>query len=165
MFFLEKKCRNTHRHVLVSDVVWEYCEIFVFSHHASVFRIVNNPIAPALFAQSVMLSVLCLNSPVRAVLLSNRWCQYELISSPCFDWPLSITECLQATPSVSSSSSWDRPVYSAATFPATVWSQFKLDFKERATTNKIKHELEPTAAVDLLCNKRHATANVSLQAH
>ncbi len=30
----------------------------LFSHHASVFRIGKNPIAPVLFAQSVTLSVL-----------------------------------------------------------------------------------------------------------
>ncbi len=36
-------------------MVWEYGEI---SHHASVLRIGKNPIAPALFAQSVTLSVL-----------------------------------------------------------------------------------------------------------
>ncbi len=47
------------------------------------------------------LCTLCPNSPVYAVLLSDRWRQYELISS----------ECLQATPSVGSSSSWDGPVY------------------------------------------------------
>ncbi len=36
----------------------------------------------------------------------------------------------------------DGPAYSAATSPATVSSHFKLDFKERATTNEIKRELE-----------------------
>ncbi len=44
------------------------------------------------------------------------------------------------------------PVHSAATFPATVWSQFKLDLKERETTKEIKSELEQTAAADLLPN-------------
>ncbi len=56
------------------------------------------------------------------------------------DSPLPTTECLQVTPSFSSSSNWDRPVYSAATFPGTVSSQFKLDLKERATTNEMKCE-------------------------
>ncbi len=44
--------------MLVHDVVWEYGKISVFSHHASVFKIGKNPIAPILFAQSVTLSVL-----------------------------------------------------------------------------------------------------------
>ncbi len=77
---------------------------------------------------------------------------------------LPATECLQVTPSVGSSSSWDRPVYSTATFPATVWSQFKLDLKERETTNEIKHEPLQTAAAELLPKESHATANVSLLA-
>ncbi len=51
-------CHSTHRLLLVSDEVCEYGEISVFSHHASVFRIGKNPIAPILFAQSEALSVL-----------------------------------------------------------------------------------------------------------
>ncbi len=47
-----------------------------------------------------------------------------------------LTECLQATPSFSSSSTWDGRVYSAATFPATVSSQFKLELKKRKTTTE-----------------------------
>ncbi len=47
-----------------------------------------------------------------------------------FDSPQPTTDCLLATPSVGSSSSWDRPVYSAATFTATVLSWFKLALKE-----------------------------------
>ncbi len=47
-----------------------------------------------------------------------------------------------------------RPVYSTATQPAFVSSQFKVDLKERATTNE----------ADLRPNKSHATANVSLLA-
>ncbi len=43
--------------LLVSDMVWEYPEISVFSHHASVFRIGKNPITPVLFAQTVTLCV------------------------------------------------------------------------------------------------------------
>ncbi len=57
VFYL-KKCHNTLRQLLVSDVVCEYGEISVFSHHASVFRIGKNPLAPVLFAQSVTISVL-----------------------------------------------------------------------------------------------------------
>ncbi len=56
------------------------------------------------------------------------------------------------------------PVYSAATFPAAVWSQFKLDLKERETTKEIKCGPTQTAAADLLPNESHATANVSLLA-
>ncbi len=43
--------------------------------------------------------------------------------------------------------------------------ELKLDLKERTTTNKIKRELAQTAAAELLSNKSHATANVSLLAH
>ncbi len=49
-----------------------------------------------------------------------------------FDLSLSTTECLQATLWVSSSSSWDGPVYSASLFPATVLSRFKLDLKRKS---------------------------------
>ncbi len=52
------------------------------------------------------------------------------------------------------------PVYSTATFPATVWSQFKLDLKERDN----KRNKTRAAAADLLPNESHATANVSLLA-
>ncbi len=54
--------------------------------------------------------------------------------------------------------------YVAATFPATVSSQFKLDLKGRVTANKIKCKLAQTASADLLPNEFHATANVSLLA-
>ncbi len=74
-------------------------------------------------------------------------------------------KCLQATTSVGSSSSWDGPIYSAATFTATVSSQFKLDLKETATAKEIKRKPAQTAAVDLPPNKSRATANVSLLAH
>ncbi len=109
---------------------------------------------------SVTLSVLI----GRSALLSNRWCWFELISSLCSDSPLLTTECLQATPSVNSRSSWDGPVYSAATFPVIVSSQFKLDLKERETTNIIKREPEQMSAVELLSNESYATANISLLA-
>ncbi len=62
----------------------------------------------------------------------------------------------------------DRPVYSNATFPATVKSGFKLHLEKRATTNEIKHKLllkqGVEAAVDLPANESHATANISLLA-
>ncbi len=77
------------------------------------------------------LCTLCPDWPVCNGSLSDRCRRYKLISSLCSDSPLPTTECLQATPSVGSSLSWDGPVYSAATFPATVWSQFKLDLKKR----------------------------------
>ncbi len=51
------KCHNTHRQLLVSDVVGKFCEVSVFSH-ASVFRIDKSPIVPVLFAQTVTLTVL-----------------------------------------------------------------------------------------------------------
>ncbi len=81
--------------------------------------------------------------------------QYKLISSPWSDSPLPTTECLQATASVS---------LLQFTFPATILSLFKLDLKERSTTNEIKHKPAQTAAVYLLPNKFHATANVGLLA-
>ncbi len=62
----------------------------------------------------------------------------------------------------------DWPVYSAATFPATVLSLIMLDLKERATTNDIKLELEQKqrgeAVAELLPNESHAAASVSLLA-
>ncbi len=73
-----------------------------------------------------IIDALCALSP-NAGLLSNRWHQCELISKTCSDLPLPTAKCLQATKSVSSSSSWDVPVYDAATFPAYLSSQFKLD--------------------------------------
>ncbi len=39
----------------------------------------------------IALCTLCPNSPVYAALLSDKWCCYELISSPCCDSPLSTT--------------------------------------------------------------------------
>ncbi len=59
------KCHNTHRQLLVSDVVWEYGEISVFSHHASVFRTGKNPIAFVLFVTLSVLSVLNSQSTLR----------------------------------------------------------------------------------------------------
>ncbi len=78
--------------------------------------------------------------------------------------------CLQATPSVSSNSSCDGLVYCAATFPATVWSQFKLDLKERETTNEIKCEpaLMAAANVNILARLQKlpaATSNERKKAH
>ncbi len=97
---------------------------------------------------SEALCTLCPISPVYAALLSDRWRRNKLISSPRSNLPQQTTECLQTTPSVGSSSSWDGPVYSTATLPATIWSQFKLDLKERVTTNRIKREPPQTAAAD-----------------
>ncbi len=132
-----KKFHNTHRQLLVSDVVWEYCEISVCFFHASVFRIDESLIAPVLFAQSLTLSVF-------SVLIHQSTLHFLATSDVGTSWvavrvshsvsPLLTTECLQATPSAGVSSSWDGPLYSAATFPATVWSWFKLDLKGRATT-------------------------------
>ncbi len=114
-------------------VVWQYRKISVFSHHASVFRMGKNPITPVLFAQSVMFSVLI--GQFTHVLLSNRWRQYELIAvrALLLDSPLLTTVCLQVTPSVGSSWSWDEPVYSAAPFPATVSNP---NLKERGQQTK-----------------------------
>ncbi len=100
----------------------------------------------------VALSVLCPDWPVYAAPLSGRWYRVRvgLISSPCSDLPLSTTACLHATPSVSSCSSWDRPVYSTATFSAMFLPQFKLDLNKRATTNKIKCKPARTATAKLL---------------
>ncbi len=58
--------------------------------------------------------------------------------SPCSDSPLPTTECLQATPSVSSSVSWDGPVYSAATFPAT----FSLQTGVKRENNNKRNEAQ-----------------------
>ncbi len=81
--------------------------------------------------RSVTLSVLCVmigRSALRFLAtgdVGTSWLAHHALTRLCQQ------QSLQATPSVGSSSSWDGPVYSAATFPATVWSQFKLDLKER----------------------------------
>ncbi len=106
---------------------------------------------------------LCPHSLVYAALLSSRWCQCELISSSRSDSPLLTTECLQATPSVNSSSGWDRPVYSSTTFPETLWSQLKLDLKERETTNEL-NKAQTDANICSRFNKFYATVNISLLA-
>ncbi len=72
-------------------------------------------------------------------------------------------QCLQVTPSVSLSSSWDGPVYSPETFPATIWSQFKLDLKEKATTNE-RARGGANSCSGFASHESHATANVSLLA-
>ncbi len=106
----------------------------------------------------------CPNLPVCSAPLSNRWHRCEPISSPCSDSPLPTAECLQATPSVGSSSSSDGPVYYTATFPATVWSQFKLDFKKK--DNK-RNEVWAGAnnCSGSAHEESHATANISSLAH
>ncbi len=106
------------------------------------------------------LCTLCPDWLVNAALLSNEWLRDELVSSLCSDSPLPTTVSAIHT----SSTSWDGPVYSAATFPANDWSQFKLDLKVSETTNVIQRQPAPTAAVGLLPNKSCAAANVSLLA-
>ncbi len=59
-------------------------------------------------------------SEVYAVLLSNIWRWNKLISCSC-PWR---QQSGQATLSVDSTLTWDGPVYSTASFPATVLSQF-----------------------------------------
>ncbi len=76
----------------------------MFSHHASVFMIGKNRVAPVLFARSLTLSVL----PVligRSTLcfletgdVATNWLAVHAL---CSVLPLPTTECLQATPSVS----------------------------------------------------------------
>ncbi len=113
-----------------------------FSHHASLFRIDKNPIAPILFVQSVTLSVLSVLigwSMLYFLATGEASTSWFAVHALCADLPLPTTECLQATTLVGLSSSWDGPVYSAATSPATVWSQFKLDLKERDNKqNKVR---------------------------
>ncbi len=150
-------------------MVWEYGKNSVFSHHASVFKIDKNPVAAVPFAQSVTLSVLSVlisSSTQRfsaTVDVSTSWFAVCALHS---DSPLLTTECLQVTPSVGSSSSWDAAVYFTATSPATILSQPKLDLRERATANNLKHELEQKqgeeATAELLPNESHDTAKVSL---
>ncbi len=59
-----KNNNSSHGQLLVSVVIWEYHEISLFSHHASVFRINKNPITPVLFANSDALCTLCPDWPV-----------------------------------------------------------------------------------------------------
>ncbi len=157
-----KKCLNTQRPLLVNDVVWEYCKISLF-FCASVFRFNKNPIAAILFAQSVTLSVLSVLigwSTLHFLAtgdVGTSWLAVHVLRS---DSPLPTTEYLQTTPSVSSSLSWDGEVYSAATFPATGSSWFKLNLKERATI-EIKRKPVQTAAANLLPNESQVTANIN----
>ncbi len=120
----------------------EYSKISVISH-TSVFRIGKNPIAAVLFARSMKLSVL-------SVLIGQSALRFLPTGGIGTSW-LGVH---------ASSSSWDRPVYSTATFPATASSQLKLDLKDKSNNNKIIKP-EATAAMELLPNKFHATANVS----
>ncbi len=55
-------------------------------------------------------------------------------------------------------------VYSAATFPATVWSQFKLDLKER-DNKRSKTRAGANSCSKVASQESHDTANVSLLAH
>ncbi len=164
VFYLEKS-HNTHRQLLVSDMVWEYHKISVFSHHASVFRIGEYPIASILFVQSATLSVLSVligRSTLRFLAtgdVDTSWSAFHALRS---DSPL-LTVCLQATPLAGSSSSWDREVYSAAAFPVSVWSWFKVDFKERVTTTRAREKMGRGGCSKTAC-KRVSTANVSLLA-
>ncbi len=147
-------------------MVWKYCEISVFSHHASEFRIGKNLSLPFIFAQWRFLYSL-------SWLAGLRWASSRQVTSVRADWlfvPYTLTRlCQQQSvcnqPSVGSSLSWDRPVYPAVTCTATISSWFKLDLKERVTTIKIKCQLGQKqggeGAAELLTNKSHATANVS----
>ncbi len=142
VLYLEKKKVIIHKDA-VSDAVWEYCEISVFSHHASVCRINKNPFVPVLFAQSVTLSVLTVligRSTLRFLATGDVGMGWLAVCVLCFDSPLLTTECLQCLQVKPSSSSWDGPVYSAAAFPSIISSHFKLDLKQRATANKVKCE-------------------------
>ncbi len=139
-----KNCHNNYRQLLISGVVWEYCEISVLSHHASVFRIGKNPITPILFAQSVTLSVLSVLigwSSLRFLSTGDVCTSWFAVRALRSDSPLLTAECLQATLSVGSSLSWDEPVYS--TFPATVssrsnWTKGGSDNKQNKTRARKK---------------------------
>ncbi len=118
-------------------------------------------------AQSLTLSVVSvlnrlsvLHIIATGVVCASWWAVRALRS----DSPLPTTECRQATTSFGSSSSWDGTVQSAATFPATVSSRFKLALKERAATNEIKCEPTLTATGKPFPGESYATANVSLLA-
>ncbi len=86
----------------------------------------------------------------------------KLISSPCSDSPLLLAEASQSKPHRQSARA--RAEIDQFTSLQLVWSQFKLDLKERET-NEIKHKLVQIVAADLLPNESHATANISLLAH
>ncbi len=97
-----KKCHNTHRQLLVNDVVGNYREISVFSH-ASVLRIGKNPIAPLLFAQSVMLPVrsdLICCSVLHFLATGDAGTCRLAVCALRSDLPLPKAECLHMTPSV-----------------------------------------------------------------
>ncbi len=126
----------------------------VFSHHASVFRVDKNPISPVLFAKSVTLSVLSVligQSTLHFLATGDVGTSWLAVCALRSDSSLPTTESLQATPTVGSNLSWNGPVYSAATFPATTSSWFKLDLKERVTTNGKKHKNKEWSCFPISC--------------
>ncbi len=141
MYNLIKQCNSGWKMIplatkLFSNKLCFYHDIFFATEMRVSWK--NGKIADAL-------RTLCPNLPVYADLLSDRWRWYELISSLCSDLPPPTTECLQATPLVSLNLSWDGPVYSTATFPATFLFRFKLDLKEGATRCKRLQICFPTS--------------------
>ncbi len=90
--------------------------------------------------------------------VSMSWSSHRALTHLCQQ------QCLQARLSVGLSSCWHRPINSTVTFPATISSQFKLDVKERATTNEIKRLPVQTAAANLLPRESYAKANICLLA-
>ncbi len=129
MYDLIKQCnsgwkRTSFAAKLVSNGSCFYGDIFVATGMKVLWKNEKS------FMLSV-LSVLIGRSTLRFLVTGDVGMSWLAVHALRSDSPLPATERLQTTPSVGSSSSWDRPVYSAATFPATVWSQFRLDFRER----------------------------------
>ncbi len=106
---------------------------------------------------------LCPDWLVYAAPLSDRWHRYELICCLCALTGLCRQQSPQATHCQLAQAQAEREQF-AATFPTTVLSQFKLNLKERVTTNVIKSELAQMAAGTLSLKEFYATANISLLA-
>ncbi len=158
-----KKCHNTYRQLLVSDVVWEYRKIRVFSHNASVLMSDKNPIIPDWFAQSVTLSVLSVLigwSTLRFEAtcdVSMSWLAVHALSS---DSHLPTTEFLQTTQSVGSS--WDEP---ACNRFISVKTGLKSESDNKWNKTQAWWKRGRGSCSGLASHKSHATANVSLFAH
>ncbi len=124
----------------------------------------KDPIAPVLYLQSVMLSVLSVLtdwSMLRFLGTDDVGMSWLAVRALRSGSPLLTAECLQAAPQTRAEMDQFTPLQLS---PATVRSQLKRNLKGGATTNEIKGELAQTAAAKLLPNDSYATANVSLYA-
>ncbi len=126
----------------------------------------KNPIAPILFAQSATLSLLSVLSGQPSLCFLMTGGQYELMSCLCLT--ISFTSASNGM-SVSDTVSWlklelRRTSLLRSNFPWNCFIPVQTGLKRESDKSKTKHEPAQTTAADLLPNKSHATANVSVLA-